>query len=142
MITFPVKARGEKVFEDGGGADWVIDVTISNDGRIDMASNIKAHRSLNGWCGRFAVFIFDKDGNVLGQYGMSDGTSWGVNGRLAPEGGSERNDTMTQTVPANVLASMYSIAVEQVSAPTEHSIISVDEAKKIATVIAGALVAG
>jgi hypothetical protein len=137
-ITFPVTARGAKVFEDGGGADWVVEVTLSNSGRMDMASNIKAHRSLNGWCGRFAVLLFDKDGNVFGQFGMSDGISWCVNGRLSPAGGSERNDRMTQDVPASVLGAMHSIAVDQVTAPTPHTVISVDEAKKLATAIAGA----
>jgi hypothetical protein len=38
MLTFPVRFRGDKVFEDGGGADWVIEGTISRNGRIDLSS--------------------------------------------------------------------------------------------------------
>ncbi len=128
--TFPIKARGSQVFEDGGGADWVVEVTISNNGRIDMASNIKAHRSLNGWCGRFAVYIFDKAGNVLDRYGMGENHSWCVNGRLSPAGQHERNDELHQNIPADVLTKMDSVAVLQVTAPTGK--FSLEEAKKIA----------
>jgi len=128
--TFPLKVRGDKSFEDGGGADWVIDITISNNGKIDMFSNIKAHSSFNGWCGRFAVYLLDEDGNNLGRYGMGEDHSWCVNGRKMPAGPHERNDEIHQDIPKDVLPNIAKVAVQQVSAPTGK--FSFEDAKKIA----------
>jgi hypothetical protein len=135
---FPIKTRAAKSFEDGGGADWVIDTSISRDGRLDFMSNIKAHRSLNGWCGRFALYLFDQQGNVLAQFGMGDDHCWCVNGRLSPASVHERNDHLVQQIPRDMLLKMRSLAFDQVSTSGCHSIISPEDVKAVIKILAGA----
>ena len=70
---------------DMGGFHMHTTATISDNGRVDLITNINNHTAFNGHCGAAFVYIIDKDGNKLGD--PHTGGQWCVDGKSVPFSG-------------------------------------------------------
>ena len=85
-------------------------VTISADGKMQTSTEINSTHNWLGFCGKFAVWLFGRDGSVLNTYGQ--GHQWCVDGRRVPFAGPrDRKDSLEFLIPKEKLNQTYSIAI-------------------------------
>jgi hypothetical protein len=84
--TYPI--TGEQDSGDMGGFHMYTTATISNNGRVDLVTNINNHTWLNGHCGSVFIYILDENGNILS--GPRTGGQWCVDGKGIPFTSSDR----------------------------------------------------
>lgn len=110
--AFPIRSSGGGVNADGGESDVYVEILLSAEGMLEIASAQKAHRSFLGSCFRHAVYFFDEKDKLIGRYGMADDQALCVNGRLSPAGPHDRNDSMVQWVPKKDLPRIRRVSIQ------------------------------
>jgi hypothetical protein len=111
--VFPIKARHEDAGRDslGEGRQMITEVTISRSGDIDAVTRIHNDVWLSGFCGKVAVWLSDKDGNIVYHGGPTEGNDWCVTARVW--GKNDKSNTWHQTIPLPRLNDVRGIAVLQ-----------------------------
>ena len=88
-------------------------VSISADGKMQTTTETNSIHSVIGFCGKIAVWLFGKDGNVINKYG--EGNQWCVDARDVPRwianGPRDRKDELRLLIPKEELNQTYSIAI-------------------------------
>jgi hypothetical protein len=137
-LQFPVRVHdGGSFGGSGGGIDTYAEALLASDGRLEVGSVVKPHRSMLGACAHVAVYLFDGAGQQVGRYGMPDGHQFCVKGSLV--GGGLRHDQLPpQQVPADVMLKVRRISVisRPVQGPVRFSVQdALDAAKTAVTII-------
>jgi hypothetical protein len=107
LPVFPIKASGGQRPE-GQEMDMYVEVTISNNGRLDAITNSKATHHIIGACGTVGFWLLDSAGNVLATYGSDQycvGTKDGIGGPSA------RSDQAHHQVPLEILPKIRKVAI-------------------------------
>jgi hypothetical protein len=109
--TFPL--RGSRFTELGDHRRMETNITISNNGRIDGVTRIWTAAKWTGFTGSVAVALTDRAGNRL--Y-VTNPQSWGVDCKRCP-GPSNRTQSWSDTVPANLLSQVGGYAILHTTNP-------------------------
>jgi hypothetical protein len=111
---FPIRNRQHDSGKDsiGEGREMTTDITISRDGSINARTSVHNDVWWSGFCGDVAVWLSDKDGNILYQGAMSANR-----GRLCVTarvwGRTSNSATWHQTVSVTQLNEVRAVHLEQ-----------------------------
>jgi hypothetical protein len=117
---FPITFRQDDSF---GSHHMITKVTVSNNGRFDARTETNNHVKLKGNCGRVAIWLLDKDGNVLQANG---GKRFCVDAKWALWGKAVRKDQWHFQLAPGVLGKVAGVSILQTND-------SVDPLKRIAS---------
>ena len=108
ITPFPI--NDEKVRSKiNGKSSWrmTTEVTVSKNGRIDGKTKTKSSEAMRGFTGGVEVLLTDRAANILYQTRLR---TYGVNG-TAMGGKSERNETWSETAPAEAINKVSAVVI-------------------------------
>jgi hypothetical protein len=111
--VFPIRARQEDTGKDsiGEGRHMSTEITISRSGSVDAVTRIHNDVWLSGFCGKVAVWLSDKDGNVVYHGAMPEAEGLCVTARVW--GRNDKSNTWSQTIPLAQLNEVRAVSLLQ-----------------------------